>query len=70
MLIAHLLDYTEKNQWQIYLKALSQIGFEKYVKERNPTIKIKQDNSISLIDDFSFLWINDFRLCLIILIIG
>ncbi|NJM18428.1 MAG: DUF1822 family protein [Richelia sp. SL_2_1] len=62
----NLSQLSEKNQWQIYLKALSQIGFEKYVKERNPTIKIKQDNSISLIDDFSFLWINDFRLCLII----
>ncbi|NJL77812.1 MAG: DUF1822 family protein [Richelia sp. SM2_1_7] len=62
----NLSQLSEKNQWQIYLKALSQIGFEKYVKERNPTIKIRQDNSISLIDDFSFLWINDFRLCLII----
>ncbi|MBF2017802.1 MAG: DUF1822 family protein, partial [Rivularia sp. T60_A2020_040] len=62
----NLSQLSDKNQWQIYLKALGQIGFKKYVKERNPTIKIKQDNSANLIDDVSFLWINDFRLCLII----
>ncbi|MBF2016665.1 MAG: DUF1822 family protein [Rivularia sp. T60_A2020_040] len=62
----NLSQLSEESQWQIYLKALGQIGFEKYVKERNPSIKIKQDNSINLINDVSFLWINDFRLCLII----
>ncbi|MGF1677389.1 MAG: DUF1822 family protein [Rivularia sp. (in: cyanobacteria)] len=99
----NLSQLPDKSQWQIYLKILAQIGFEKYVKERNPSIKIEQDNrdyrsrSVSLqgenknrrdalnteergkerliilerdrsnlIDDVCFLWINDFRLCLII----
>ncbi|MEB3218828.1 MAG: DUF1822 family protein, partial [Nostocales cyanobacterium 94392] len=62
----NLSQLPDKNQWEIYLKTLGKIGFEKYVKERNPSIKIKPYNSINRIDDVSFLCINDFRLCLII----
>ena len=53
-------------QWKRYLNALALLGFEKYVKERNPNIKIQPDNTGNAIDDVFYISIGEFRLCLII----
>lgn len=59
-------QFGEINQWKIYLNALARLGFEKYLKERNPNIKINQDSAAHPIDDVCYLNIGEFRLCLII----
>ncbi|MEA5594799.1 DUF1822 family protein [Rivularia sp. UHCC 0363] len=56
----------EINEWKIYLNALALLGFEKYLKERNPNIKIKPYNSANAIDGVCYLSVGEFRLCLII----
>jgi Protein of unknown function (DUF1822) len=62
----HLCKLGEINQWKIYLNALALLGFEKYLKERNPNIKIHSDRSDNVIDDVCYLSVGEFRLCLII----
>ncbi len=57
----------EISQWQIYLNALAQIGFQRYLKERNPNITINQDNPSKAFDNICYLIINGFSFCLIIL---
>ncbi|GJD19186.1 hypothetical protein RIVM261_041420 [Rivularia sp. IAM M-261] len=62
------LDKTTKiNQWQMYLNTLAIIGFQRYLKERNPEIKINQDNKNRAFDNISYLTIDGFSICLIIL---
>ncbi len=58
-------QFDEINEWKIYLNALALLGFEKYLKERNPNIKIYPDRSANAIDDVCYLSIGEFRLCLI-----
>lgn len=62
----HFSEIGDTKQWEIYLKALALLGFEKYIKERNPNIKIQRDNAGNEIDDVFYLSIGEFRLCLII----
>ena len=37
-------NLNEAHQWQIYLNALALLGFEKWLRERVPDIKISRDN--------------------------
>ncbi|MBW4625295.1 MAG: DUF1822 family protein [Brasilonema octagenarum HA4186-MV1] len=60
-------QFGEISQWKFYLNALAQLGFENYLKERNPNLKINQDSGENLIDDVCYLNIGEFRLCLIII---
>ncbi|MFB2770572.1 DUF1822 family protein [Pelatocladus sp. BLCC-F211] len=62
---ANVSQFSDISPWQIYLHALAQLGFTKYVKERSPNIKIKTDNSANAIDDVFYIKIGEFRLCLI-----
>lgn len=55
----------EINQWQIYLNALAQIGFKRYLKERKPNIKVHQDNR-DMTDNTCYLTVDEFRICLIV----
>ncbi|MCC5616514.1 DUF1822 family protein [Nostoc sp. CHAB 5836] len=61
----HFSQFGEFGAWKIYLNALAQLGFEKCLKERNPNITIKPDNSANAIDDVCYLSVGEFRLCLI-----
>ncbi|KYC42467.1 hypothetical protein WA1_21115 [Scytonema hofmannii PCC 7110] len=65
-------NLNEAHQWKIYLNALALLGFEKWLRERIPDIKINRDNysifqpdSISAIADLGYLSLGDFHLCLI-----
>ncbi|WP_169218300.1 DUF1822 family protein [Brasilonema sp. UFV-L1] len=58
-------QFGEISQWKIYLNALALLGFEKYLKERNPNIKINQESGANPIDDICYLNLGEFRLCLI-----
>jgi Protein of unknown function (DUF1822) len=60
-------QFGEISQWKIYFNALAGFGFEKYLKERNPNIKIHSDSSTNASDDVCYLRIDEFRLCLITL---
>ncbi len=55
----------EISQWQIYLNALAQISFKRYLKERNPNIKIHQDDC-NMSDNTCYLSMGEFRICLIV----
>lgn len=57
----------EISQWQIYLNTLALRGFQRYLKERNPTITISQDSQNQAFDNISYLIIDGFTFCLIIL---
>ncbi|BAZ21717.1 hypothetical protein NIES4073_25950 [Kalymmatonema gypsitolerans NIES-4073] len=57
----------EISQWQIYLNTLALRGFQKYLKQRNPTITINQDNQNQAFDNISYLTVDRFSFCLIIL---
>lgn len=55
------------NQWQIYLNTLAQLGFQRYLKQRNPKLTINQDNRNQVFDNICYLTIDKFSFCLIIL---
>lgn len=57
----------EISQWQIYLNTLALLGFQRYLKQRNPTITINQDNLNQAFDNISYQTIERFSFCLIIL---
>lgn len=63
-------NLNEAHQWKIYLNALALLGFEKWLRERVPDIKINRHNcSISdntnVIDNVCHLSLGEFHLCLI-----
>ncbi|MUG92029.1 DUF1822 family protein [Scytonema sp. UIC 10036] len=62
----------EAHQWKIYLNTLALLGFEKWLRERVPDIKINRDNcsifqpnSINALAGVCYLSLGDFHLCLI-----
>lgn len=62
----------EARQWKNYLNALGLFGFEQWLRERIPDIKINLDNwwvsqanSANVIDSVSHLTLGEFNLCLI-----
>ncbi len=57
----------EISQWQIYLNTLALRGFQRYLKQRSPTITINQDNQNQAFDNISYLTVDRFSFCLIIL---
>lgn len=57
----------EISQWQIYLNTLALLGFQRYLKQRNPTITINLDNQNQAFDNISYLTVDRFSFCLIIL---
>jgi hypothetical protein len=57
--------FGEISQWKVYLNALAQLGLEKYLKERNPNLKVNRDSRASVIDDVCYLNVGEFSLCLI-----
>ncbi|MBW4592761.1 MAG: DUF1822 family protein [Brasilonema angustatum HA4187-MV1] len=63
----HFNQFGDISQWKFYLNALARLGFENYLKERNPNLKINQDSGANLIDEFCYLNLGEFRLCLIII---
>ncbi|MBD0360467.1 MAG: DUF1822 family protein, partial [Nitrososphaeraceae archaeon] len=66
-------NLSETRQWTIYLNALALIGFEQWLKERIPNIKINrhkcsifQSDSANVTDVVCYLSVGEFHLCLII----
>lgn len=57
----------EMNQWQMYLNALALLGFQRYLKERNLEFKINEDSQNRAFDNISYLTVDKFSFCLIIL---
>lgn len=57
----------EINQWQVYLNTLALLGFQRYLRERNPDIRIHQDDKNRAFDNISYLTVDRFSFCLIIL---
>lgn len=60
----------ESNQWQIYLDALAQQGFQQWLRERMPNTAPQPLRERAICSDYSsgdvrFLKIDEFRLCLI-----
>lgn len=62
----------EAQQWKIYLNALALLGFEQWLRERVPDIKINRDNcsifppdSTNANNDVCYLRLGEFHLCLI-----
>lgn len=65
-------NLNEAHQWKIYLNALALLGFEEWLRERVPDIKINRDNcsifqpnSTNVNDDVCHLSLGEFNLCLI-----
>ncbi len=65
-------NLSETSQWKIYLNALALLGFEQWLRERIPHIKINRDNCsifqsdlLNVIDVVSNLSLGEFNLCLI-----
>lgn len=65
-------NLNEAHQWKIYLNTLALLGFEKWLRERVPNLKINRDNcsifqpdSTNAINDVCHLSLGEFHLCLI-----
>jgi hypothetical protein len=65
-------NLNEAHQWKIYLNALALLGFEQWLRERVPDIKINRDNcsifqpdSTNANNDVCYLKLGEFHLCLI-----
>lgn len=65
-------NLNETHQWKIYLNGLALLGFEEWLRERVPDIKINRDNclifqtnSTNVIDDVYHFNLGEFNLCLI-----
>ncbi|NEU73399.1 DUF1822 family protein [Hassallia byssoidea VB512170] len=65
-------NLSETHQWKIYLNALALLGFEEWLRERIPDVKINRDNcsifksdSANVIDVVYNLSLGGFNLCLI-----
>lgn len=57
-------------QWTVYLKILAVIGFEEWLKEKQPNLKINKDDLLLLSEEndlISNLQIEDFKFCLILI---
>lgn len=57
----------KSSQWKSYLNALAKLGFEKWLRERRPDIKIYRGNKAHEFDNISYLNVDKFSLCLITL---
>jgi len=60
----------QDKQWTVYLKILAVIGFEEWLKEKQPNLKINKDDLLLLSEEndlISNLQIEDFKFCLILI---
>lgn len=55
----------EANQWSRYLNTLALDGFEKWLKERRPNAIINKETNLEF-ENICFLYIGEYRLCLIV----